>query len=162
MSDLEDRGDQILAIARVLAQIPTGNPSRPYVGVPAPSLPIWAQELYDDFGVRVHPELATHELVRVKSAMGNNGPVQKVTKGTPARVGDDNPVVERMKGLREELMDWMRQMQPDLAARYEAAGTDPEAHAILLNDIVKHYPDVKAKSEELLARINANPEAATT
>ncbi|MHA0288261.1 hypothetical protein ACXYX3_17650 [Mycobacterium sp. C3-094] len=152
MSDIDDRADQILAIGRVLTRMPTGNKERPYVGIPAPIIGMWATELHDKFGLRVHEDLATEELVRVKTQMGNNGPVQAVTKGTPARVGDQNPDVERMAQARELMMDFLRTHDPALAERVKRAETDPELQAIVLNDIVKKHPEVWEKSQELLDR----------
>lgn len=158
MSDIDDRLEQITAISRVLMRMPTGQKSRPYVGVPAPILAGWATELHDDFGVRVHEDLAPKELVRIKSPMGNNGPVQSVTKGTPARVGDDNnPMVERMQSAREVLFDWLKQSNPDLYARYLRAKDDPTAYAILVNDITKEHPEVWEKGQEIMQRAMSEP-----
>lgn len=153
MPDFE-RADQIVAISRVLSRIPTGNKSRPYMGTPAPILGMWATELHDEFGVRVHEDLAKKELVRLKTPMGNNGPVQAVTKGTPARV-DINPDVQRMRKARELLMDWLRANMPDLAQRVQDAENDPDptAHVVLLNDIRTQHPQVWEKGQEFLANV---------
>ena len=59
--------DQIVEIARILSRIPTGNPAKPYMGTPAPIRASWATELYEDFGLRVHPDLAKKEMVRVQT-----------------------------------------------------------------------------------------------
>lgn len=149
-----DRVDQILAISRVLSRIPTGNPQRPYMGTPAPILASWATELHDDFGVRVHHDLAPKELVRVSSPLGNNGPVQAVTKGTPARVGD-NPEVERMQAAHQVLMEWLHENDPDMARRVQEAQTDPGKAMILLQEITSSYPDLVAKINELNAQVAA-------
>lgn len=159
MPDIE-RLNGIAAIAAVISRIPTGNKQRPYMGTPAAVLGMWATELYDDLGVRVHPELASHELVRVDERLGNHSPVQKVTKGTPARVGADNPEVKRMQTAHEMLLDWMRS-QPDhpelatLADRVVAAQGDPVKSAVLLGDIRSEHPEVWDKGQELLAKLQA-------
>lgn len=150
MPDME-RLDGIAAIAQVISRIPTGNKQRPYMGTPAAVLGMWATELYDDLGVRVHPELATHELVRVDQRLGNHSPVQKVTKGTPARVGDNNPEVKRMQQAHDTLMDWLREHDPALADRVAAAQNDPVKAAILLGDIRRENPEIWEKGQEILA-----------
>lgn len=150
MPDYE-RLDGIAAIARVISRIPTGNKTRPYMGTPAAVLGIWATELYDDFGVRVHDDLATHELVRVDDRLGNHSPVQKVTKGTPARVGAANPEVKRMQKAHELLMEWLRERDPQMAERVEAAQNDPVKAAVVLGDIRRDHPEVWQKGQEILA-----------
>jgi hypothetical protein len=151
MPDME-RAEQILAIARVLARMPTGNKSRPYMGTPAPIRAVWATELYDDFGVRVHEDLAKKELVRVPSPLGNNGPVQAVTKGAqPVTPNGDG--MERMRSAHVLMMDWLHVNNPELAAEVEAAQNDPTLAAIVLNKIRTDYPAVWDKGQELLASI---------
>lgn len=146
-----DRADQILAISRVLMRVPTGQKSRPYMGTPASILASWATELHDDFGVRIHEDLATKELVRVQSPAGNHGPVQAVTKGTPARVAGENPDVKRMQSAHSALMDWLREKDPEMAMRVEKAQTDPTMAAIVLNEIRTEHPEVWEKGQEILA-----------
>lgn len=154
-----DRLDGIAAVARVISRIPTGNKQRPHMGTPAAVLGMWATELYDDFGVRVHPDLATHELVRVDQRLGNHSPVQKVAKGTPARLGE-NPEVKRMQAAHSMLLDWMRSQDdhPELsvlADRVVAAQGDPVKSAVLLGDIRREHPEVWDKGQELLAKLQA-------
>ncbi|MEW5810258.1 MAG: hypothetical protein AB1925_12470 [Actinomycetota bacterium] len=148
MPDIDDRANQILAIGRVLSRIPTGQKDR-YIGTPAPVIGMWATELHDELGVRVHEDLARKELVRVQSPLGNNGPVRAVTKDTPARVDDDTDV-QRMQHARELMFDFLRTHNPGLADRIERAQDDPELQAIVLNDIVKQHPEVWAKGQELV------------
>lgn len=159
MPDFE-RADQIVAISRVLSRIPTGNKSRPYMGTPAAIIASWATELHDDYGVRIHEGLARKELVRVKSQAGNHGPVQSVTKSTPARVGAPNPEVQRMQSAHAMLMDWLREKDPALAAQVEraneaAARGDQTLAAIALNDIRTKHPEVWEKGQEILANTPA-------
>ena len=141
--------DQIVEIARILSRIPTGNPAKPYMGTPAPIRASWATELYEDFGLRVHPDLAKKEMVRVQTPMGNNGPVQSVTKGTPARGGGADPMVTAMKQAHVVLMEYLRETDPVMAQRVAEAQTDPTKGAIVLNDIARNHPEIKAKIEEL-------------
>lgn len=150
MPDME-RADQILAVSRVLQRIPTGNKQRPYQQTPPPIIGMWATELVDKYGVRVHPELATEELVRVQSPAGNHGPVQSVTKNTPAPLGG-GPDVKRAEGARAALMTWLSENDPELARRIEAAQHDPMQSILLLAEIRREHPEVIAKGAELMAQ----------
>lgn len=155
-----DRADQILAIARVLSRIPTGQKSRPYMGTPAPLLAPWATELYDDYGVRIHPDLAKKELVRVKSPAGNHGPVQAVSRNTPARAAAPNPEVQRMESAHAAMMEWLEAKDPKMAARVRQANEarergDTTLAAIVLNDIRTEHPEVWEKGQEILANTPA-------
>jgi hypothetical protein len=108
----------------------------------------WATELYEDFGVRVHQDLAKKELVRLKTPLGNHGPVQAVMKGSlPA--ADDS--VRRYQSAHAELMDWLRTDLPDLAAEVEAAQHDPTLAAIVLNKIRTEHPEVWDKGQQIMA-----------
>lgn len=75
--------------------------------LPPPARREFADKLHG-LGVRVHPELATHELLREGPIeMGNHAP-QRVVKKTAT----------------EEGMDVLRQVNPELAARIDAAHAD--------------------------------------
>ena len=159
MSDFE-RADQILAIANLLSRIPTGNKNRPYQGLPAQVRPLWATELYDMFGVRYHPDLATHELVTLKTQMGANGPVQAFKKGEvpPPEQGGPDPQTVGMQSAHKLLMEWLHQFDPDLAARVESVQGDPVGSMIVQNEVKAEHPEVWAKAEELMAQVLAHPE----
>ena len=163
-----DRAEQILALAQVLSRVPTGNPNSPmgeYMQTPPPIRGMWATELHDKFGVRVHPELAKAELVRVQTQAGNFGPVQEVTRNTPVRAGggDPGPDVSRLKGAQKLLLDWMRSPEvaaedpklPVLADRIERAQGDGKAGALLLAEIRRDYPEVWDKGQDLVNSMGA-------
>lgn len=157
-----DRAEQILAIAQILSRVPTGNPSSPmgeYMQTPPPIRGMWATELHDKFGVRVHPELAKAELVRVQTKAGNFGPVQEVTRNTPAPAAGaaaGGPDVSRLKDAQKLLLDWMRAQGevdpnlPKLADRIQRAQGKPQDAALLLAEIQRDYPEVWDKGQDLV------------
>lgn len=151
-----DRADQILWIGQVLSRIPTGNKNRPYMGTPPPIIGMWATELHDEFGVRVHPELAKKELVRVQTAAGNHGPVQAVSRNTPAPRDGGPQVNKQMMHARAALLEWLKEQDPAMHQRVMDADGDMMKSALLLAEIQRDYPDIMTKGEELLAQANAS------
>ncbi|MCX2931415.1 hypothetical protein ORI20_14110 [Mycobacterium sp. CVI_P3] len=145
-----DRADQILAIGRTLSRIPMDPEGRRYYQTPAPIIGMWATELHDKYGMRVHPELAKEELVRVESPAGNHGPVRSVTRNTPAPM-TGGPSVKHMQDARTALLAWLQEKDPDLHRRVVAAENDPMKSNLLLAEIHREHPDVIAKGEELVA-----------
>jgi hypothetical protein len=96
MTELSDRIIGVRALAEVLWFLPP--PGRKMI----------ADKLYG-LGVRVHPELATLALEREgPKELGNHAPMRVVKK---ASINED--------------MDKLRAMNPELAARIDAAQADP-------------------------------------
>jgi hypothetical protein len=150
-----DRADQILWIGQTISRLPTGNKDRPYMNTPPPIIGMWATELYEDFGVRVHPDLAKKELVRVASPAGNHGPIKAVSKNTPAPLDGGPDVQKTMQHARTLLLEWLADKDPELHRRIVAAEGDPMASALLLAEIQRDHPEVMAKGEEMLANVSA-------
>ncbi len=149
-----NRADQILAIAQGLSRMPMDREGKRYYQTPAPILSVWATELHDKYGWRVHRELATEELVRVASPAGNHGPVRSVTRHTPAPMGG-GPNVKQLQDARTALLAWLQAKDPELHRRVVAAENDPMASALLLAEIRRDHPDVLAKGEEMVASYTA-------
>ncbi|MGK2881087.1 MAG: hypothetical protein ACSLE6_09935 [Mycobacterium sp.] len=156
MPDL-GRADQIAAIGRVISRIPTGNDNRPYYATPPPLIGYWATQLHDEFGVRVHAELAKKDLVRVKTGAGNFGPVEEVVatgNATPPAGGPDDDVA-RMRGARADLLEWMRAQGPELAGladRVVGAEGDAERTALVLAEIRRDHPEVLSMGQDMVNR----------
>lgn len=106
--------------------------------LPAPARGPLAEGLYE-LGVRVHPELATKQVL---------------TSGAP---GLANHSPRRLVSIKsqEEGMDFIRQFKPDLAAKMDAARTDAQKQAVMA-DIRARAPEVIAQAEQKLA--SASPE----
>lgn len=149
MPDME-RVDQIAAIGRLISRMPMDRDGTRYFNTPAPVIGVWATELHDKYGLRVHPDLATEELVRVESPAGNHGAVRSVTRNTPAPMGG-GPNVTHLQGARAALMGWLKQQDPELHGRVVAAQNDPMKSALLLAEIRRDHPEVLAKGEEMAA-----------
>src|SRR5438445_9289723 len=54
---------QVQMIANVISSMPPQQPGGPRIPIGKPKVAQWASELYSDFGVRVHPELAKKTVV---------------------------------------------------------------------------------------------------
>lgn len=145
MPDIEEL-QGIQAIANVIASLPPQQPGGPRIPLAPPKVAQWAAELYRDFGMRIHPELAKKEIVASKDPlMGNFSP----------RTATD---VVDMKGL----LDMLRTV-PDvpelakLADEIEEATGDKAKEQVLIARIRKQYPDVIATAKHRAAQ--APPEA---
>lgn len=143
MPDFEELS-QITRLAELLASLPPQQPGGPRIplGIPAKRVQ-WATELVRDYGVRVHPELASKQLIvdtpvgagsAGTAAMANLGP-----NFTPRRAIDKIDA-SFMIGL-------LRSAGPvpglvRLADELEAALGDPAAETALLEKISREQPDV--------------------
>lgn len=106
--------------------------------MPAPARAQVAVGLYD-LGVRVHPELATKELV----AQG------------PAGMGEHRKQRLAPIASREEFLAMVRHFDPVLADKIEAAQTDEQKRAVAAQIRLRH-PEIIANAEQRLAA--AKPE----
>jgi hypothetical protein len=110
--------------------------------LPPPARAMIADKLHG-LGVRVHPELATLELQREgPKAMGNHAPQTVVKKAPP--------------GVKAAMLDMLRQANPDLAARIDAAGgvdglTDEQRRVFAAEALAAH----QATNAEANARMDA-------
>lgn len=97
--------------------------------LPPPARAMIADKLHG-LGVRVHPQLATLELQREgPKEMGNHAPQQVVKKAPPE--------------VTAAMLDVLRQANPDLAARVDAAGgvdslTEEQRRAFAAEALARH------------------------
>lgn len=127
MPDMEQLND-IRMIAQVISSLPPQQPGGPRIPLAPPKVTQWAAELYSDFGVRVHPELARKDVAGGESELGNFTSKQVV----------DRVDAEHLLGL---LKTSGVPSLVVLAERIEAAETD-EQKRLVLADIAREYPDV--------------------
>lgn len=104
--------------------------------LPPPARAPIADGLYG-LGVRVHPELASKELV---------------TEG-PAGFGPHRPQRLAKIQSRTDAMDIIRQFNPELAGKLDAAETERQKQD-LLAEIRQKIPEVIARAEQRLAEVS--------
>lgn len=120
MPDLE-KVDQCVLLTKVLWFLP------------APAKVKVAEGLYD-LGVRVHPDLATKQLmVGGPAGMGGHRPQQMVRRADP-----------------DFFMSVVRRLAPELADQFEAATTEEQKEALRAEIRAKH-PDLIAEGEHRLS-----------
>jgi hypothetical protein len=141
MADLEEL-NQIKLLAELLASMPPqeGSTQRINVGIPAKRVQ-WATELVREFGVRVHPELATKVLVD-----DGDGPLAGNASKRSEDVLDMDELLDILRGFPE--VPSLKQ----LADNIEAAKGDPNREAALRNVIRKQYPDIVATAKHIADR----------
>lgn len=101
--------------------------------MPPPARAQVAVGLYD-LGVRVHPELATKELV---------------TQG-PAGMGEHRKQRLTPIASRDDFMAMVRRFNPALADKIDAAQTDEQKRAVAAEIRLRH-PEIIANAEQRLA-----------
>jgi len=125
--------DQIHRLANLLGSLPPLQAGGQRVALPKPIRPLWAAELFDLHGVRVHPELGTMELVpdeRGDETLGGNRPQRLVQRV------DADMLLNMLRDIGSA------QNVPELVAladRIEAADT-AEARALVIDDINRENP----------------------
>jgi uncharacterized protein YihD (DUF1040 family) len=132
--------DQIKKMAQLLASLPSNVENGPRVPLAAPMRTKWATELVREFGVRVHPDLATKQLVP-------DGPAAGLGAYAPQRKDDALDVDFVLKLLRESGVPKL----VELATNVELALRDPDPAKKdeVLAALRREYPDVVATARHL-------------
>lgn len=140
MPDFE-RLNQIHQLAILLRSMPPQKPGGPRIPLPAPKLAQWATELVDKFGVRVHPELGSMELIV--------DPVGDERAGSlrPQRMVPRIDAGLLLTLLRDTADKTGVADLAELADRIEAANTDDERKAVIA-DIDRENPGLIATARK--------------
>ncbi|MBU8830823.1 hypothetical protein [Mycolicibacterium goodii] len=134
-----DELDQIKQLADLMKTMPPQKGSNVRIPFAVEAKRVqWATELVRDFGVRVHPELATKEMTAA-------GPVEVGSPGAQRAI-DKIDLSFLLKLLREtEGVPGFA----ELADEIEAAGDDHERKAALRDRISQQYPDMVATAKRM-------------
>lgn len=159
MPDL-DKMNQIAMLAELLSSMPPQQPggARIPFGIPAKRVQ-WATELVNDYGIRVHPELASKELVPVDTAQPNGAAAQLGPNFRPRRAIDKIDTAFLLDLLRSagDVPGLKR-----LADELQSTIGDPAAETALLQRIAQEQPDVVSTAKRLYEQhlaAQAPPEA---
>lgn len=148
MPDLE-KADQIMKLAELLSSMPPQQPNGPRIpfGIPAKRVQ-WATELVNDYGVRVHDELATKEIVASDVPQSDAGSMLG-PNFTPRRAIDKLDAKFLLNLLRSagNVPGLVR-----LADELEAALGDPAAETAMLEKIAREQPDVVSTAKKIVDR----------
>jgi hypothetical protein len=111
--DLDDEQymEQLHLMAQAISVLPGAKDGMRPVSTPAPIRTRWAEFLLT-LGVRIHPEVATHELVATSPASGNHGPKLSMPRGSLNR--DD--LWKLLKEMAPETYDAIQRGELDRAA----------------------------------------------
>lgn len=137
----EENFKQIQMVANVISSLPSQHLGGPRIPLAPPMVAKWAAELVNDFGVRIHPELATKTL--------EMGDTDGAGNFTPKRVED----VVDLDGLREVLRSFDNVPSLKiLADMIDEAGDDSAKRAAVLQHIRNTNPDVIKSAEQIRKR----------
>jgi hypothetical protein len=143
MPDME-RLQQIQMIAQIISTLPPQKPG----GVRIPLAPAktqqWAPELYDDFGIRVHAELAKKMIV--SDGSGTNAQLGNMATKHVVDVVDLNGILNLLRSHPDV------PSLAELADQIQDALGDPEKEAALRAQIGKTHPDVVATAKQIIDR----------
>lgn len=137
MPDME-KLHQIQMVAHVISTLPPQQPGQPRIPLAKPKIAQWATELVEDYGVRVHPELARKQLVDETPGKTGVFNAQRVED-----VVDMPGMLALLRGIGAGVPSLMK-----LADDIEAALGDPDKEAELLDRIRREHPDVIATARQ--------------
>lgn len=143
MPDME-RLQQIQMIHQIISTLPPQKEGQPRIPLAPTKVQQWAPELYDDFGIRVHPDLAKKMIV--SDGSGANAQLGNMAGKHVVDVVDLDGILDLLRS------------HPDvpslahLADQIEDAMGDPEKEAALRASIGRTHPDVVATAKAMVAR----------
>lgn len=133
-----DRLKQIQLVANAISSMPPQQPGLPRIPVARPKVAQWATELVDDYGVRVHTELAKKTLVTEPgSPLGNNAPQRAVD------VLDLNGLLDLLRSVPD--VPGLAQLADQIET---ALGNDMQERA-LRDHIARQFPDLVATARQM-------------